>query len=183
MKTLHTLRNLSKLGGTLSRIVFIFCCIIGFCGCLAGVLSLALGAEMLKFNGETLEHLLLTEADVTVGTLYAAMAVGAILCAGEAVLSRFAMHYFKRMLAGGTPFSPDGAKELMRLGVLTLCIPLGAQLAAGIVQAAIVRALPQAAPLHLDASGSVTLGVMMIVLSLVCRYGAELHEKNDRPAV
>ena len=42
------------------------------------------------------------------------------ICAGEAVLAKFAEHYFKRELTDGTPFNLGGAKELMRLGILTI---------------------------------------------------------------
>ena len=35
------------------------------------------------------------------------------------------------------------------------------------------------APLQLDNDGSVTLGIMFIVLSLICRYGAELREGKE----
>ena len=31
----------------------------------------------------------------------------------------------------------------------------------------------------LDNDGSVTLGIMFMVLSLICRYGAELHEEKE----
>lgn len=117
MKTLNIIQKLSKIGKVLSKIMFIFC-IIGFCGCIVGIFSMALGAETLKFGGVTLESILNTEAEVTIGTVYAAMAAGMILCAGEAVLAKFAEHYFKRELADGTPFTFAGAKEMQRLGTL-----------------------------------------------------------------
>ena len=117
MKTLNIIQKLSKIGKVLSKIMFIFC-IIGFCGCIVGIFSMALGAETLKFGGVTLESILNTEAEVTIGTVYAAMAAGMILCAGEAVLAKFAEHYFKRELADGTPFTFAGAKEMQRLGIL-----------------------------------------------------------------
>ena len=117
MKTLSIIQKLSKIGKVLSKIMFIFC-VIGFCGCIVGIFSMALGAETLKFGGVTLESILNTEAEVTVGTVYAAMAAGMILCAGEAVLAKFAEHYFKRELADGTPFTFAGAKEMQRLGTL-----------------------------------------------------------------
>ncbi len=41
MKTLNTIQKLSKIGKVLSRSAFIFC-IIGFCGCIVGILSMAL---------------------------------------------------------------------------------------------------------------------------------------------
>ena len=178
MKTLNNIQKLSKIGKVLSRIVFIFC-IIGFCGCIVGIISMALGTPTLKIGGVTLESILSIEAGVTAGTAYAAMAAGMILCAGETVLSKFAEHYFKRELADGTPFNLGGAKELMRLGIFTICIPIGTQIIAEIVYAVMEQTLRGVAPLQLDHSGSVALGVMFIVISLICRYGAELREGKE----
>ena len=178
MKTLNIIQRLSMIGKILSKIMFIFC-IIGFCGCIVGILSMSLGAPTLKIGGVTLESILNTEADVTVGTVYAAMAAGMILCAGEAVLSKFAEHYFKRELADGTPFDLGGAKELMRLGILAICIPIGTQIIAEIVYAVMEQTLHGVARLQFDHSSSVTLGVMFIVLSLICRYGTELCEGKE----
>ena len=178
MKTLNVIQKLSKIGKVFSKIIFIFC-IIGFCGCIVGILSMTLGAPTLKIGSVTLESILNTEADVTVGTLYAAMVAGMILCAGEAVLAKFAEHYFKRELDDGTPFDFGGAKELMRLGILSICIPLGTQMIAEIVYAVMEQTLHGVAPFQLDHSSSVALGVMFIVMSLGCRYGAELCEGKE----
>ena len=177
MKTLHIIQKLYKLGKVLCKVMFILC-LVGFCGCIVGILSMALGAPTLQFGGVTLKSMLNVGAEVTAGTVYAAMAAGMILCAGEAVLAKFAEHYFKRELADGTPFTLDGAKELNRLGVLTICLPIGTQIAAEIVHAVIEQAMQGVAPLSLNSSGSAALGVMFIILSLICRYGAEQHEEN-----
>ena len=101
------------------------------------------------------------------------------ICAGEAVLAKFAEHYFKRELTDGTPFNLGGAKELMRLGILTICIPLGTQIIAEIVYAVMEQTMQGVTPLQLDNTGSVTLGIMFIVMSLICRYGAELCEGKE----
>lgn len=178
MKTLNTIQTLSKIGKILSRIMFILC-LVGACGCVVGILSMALGMETVKLGGVTLKSILKTEADVAVGTVYAAMAAGMILCAGEAVLAKFAEHYFRRELADGTPFTLDGAKEMMRLGVLTICIPIGTQIVAEIVHAVMEQALQDVAPLQLNSSGALALGVMFLVMSLICRYGAEAYEKSQ----
>ena len=172
MKTLHTIQKLWKIGKALSTILFIFC-IIGFCSCIVGILSMAIGAPTLKIGGITLRSILKTEAGITVGTVYAAMAAGMILCAGEAVLAKFAEHYFKRELADGTPFTFAGAKEMMRLGILTICLPIGTQITVEIVHAVMEQAIQGVAPLWSDNAGSVALGVMFLVMSLICRYGAE----------
>ena len=57
-----------------------------------------------------------------------------ILCAGEAVLAKFAEAYFVHELKAGTPFTLAGAKELLRLGVLAIALPAGSHLAANIAQ-------------------------------------------------
>lgn len=177
MNTLNVIQKLSKIGKVLSRIIFIFC-IIGFCGCVVGILSMALGAPTLKIGGVTLESILSMEAGATTGTAYSAMAAGMILCAGEAVLAKFAEHSFGCELADGTPFTFAGAKEMQRLGILTLCLPIGTQIVAEIVHAVMEQTMQGVAPMQLDNGGSVALGIMFIVLSLICRYGAELHEEK-----
>lgn len=77
--------------------MFIFC-IVGFCSRIAVILSMALGAPMLKIGGIALKRILNMEVAVTVGTMYTAMAAGMILYAGEAALANFAEHYFKHGL-------------------------------------------------------------------------------------
>ena len=106
MKTLHIIQKLYKLGKVLCKVMFILC-LVGFCGCIVGILSMALGAPTLQFGDVTLKSMLSVGAEVTAGTVYAAMAAGMVFCAGEAVLAKFAEHYFKRELADGTPFTLD----------------------------------------------------------------------------
>lgn len=173
MKTLATIQKLSNLGKILSKIVFI-CCIIGICGCVAGIVSLAAGLETLQIGSVTLGGLVEKSADMSMGSFYATMAVGIILCSGEAVLSRFAHLYFRHELEDGTPFTFEGAKEMFRLGVLTVCIPFGALLLASITHGVLAQYLTDVADMKLDCDGSFSLGVMFILSSLICKYGAEI---------
>lgn len=68
---------------------------------------------------------------------------------------------------------------MMRLGILAICIPIGTQIIAEIVCAVMEQTLHGVARFQFDHSSSVTLGVMFIVLSLICRYGAELREGKE----
>lgn len=68
---------------------------------------------------------------------------------------------------------------MMRLGILAICIPIGTQMIAEIVYAVMEQTLHGVEPFQLDHSGSVALGVMFIVMSLGCRYGAELHKEKE----
>ena len=175
MNTLKTIQTLSKIGRILSKIVYI-CCLVGFCGCIIGIVSLGLGGEVFKLGGVTIHSIIDSHSHMSMPALYTAMAVGIVLCAAEAVLSKFAELYFKNELADGTPFTMRGAKELMRLGILTIAIPLGTGIVCSIGVAIADNVFPGIDKLSIGEFSSVGLGVMMIVLSLFCRYGAELKE-------
>ena len=166
MKTLKTLQTISKVGRVISKIVFI-ACIVGFCGCVSGIITVAAGAEGIKFNGVTLKSLLQTEADITTGTLYALMAAGMIICASECVLAKFAEHYFSRELSDGTPFTFGGAKEMFRVG---------AQILSAIAVAIISASVEGVADLNFSDTTSFALGIAFLVASAVFKHGAELAE-------
>ena len=173
MNTLKTIQTLSKIGRILSKIVYI-CCVVGFCVCIVGIISLGLGGEVFKLGGVTIHSIIESHSHMSMPALYTAMAVGIVLCAAEAVLSKFAEVYFKNELKDGTPFTMRGAKELMRLGILTITIPLGMVIVCSIGVAIADNFFPEIETLSYDEYASVGLGVMMIVSSLFCRYGAEV---------
>lgn len=176
MKSLQTLQKLANLGKILSKIVFVFC-MVGVGLSIAGIASLALGIGTFKFGGISVGSIIKNEADVSIGTLYATMAMGVLLCSGEAVLAKFAEHYFRGELQDGTPFNFERARELQLLGILTICIPVGTNLVAVVVYEAISYIYGNVASLDLSNIGSISLGIMFIILSLVFKYGAEC--KND----
>lgn len=61
MKSLQTIQKLFKIGKILSRIAFIFS-VIGFCGCIAGLLGLSFGnGSLIKLGGVTLHQLISEE--------------------------------------------------------------------------------------------------------------------------
>jgi len=176
MNTLKTIQTLSKIGRILSKIVYI-CCVVGFCICIVGIISLGLGGEVFKLGSVTIHSIIESHSHMSMPALYTAMAVGMVLCAAEAVLSKFAEIYFKNELADGTPFTMRGAKELMRLGILTISIPLGMVIVCSIGVAIADNFFPEIEKLSYDGYASVGLGIMMIVSSLFCRYGAEVCDE------
>lgn len=182
MKSLKTVQVLFKIAKVVSQIVYV-CCIVGFCLCVVGVIGLAFGAPILKLGGVTIDTMLVDRANLTQGTLYAHLAAGAIVCIGTGVTAKFAVRYFKREQADGTPFTHDGAKELQRLGILAICLPLGAQLLAQILHEILAAVRPDVGPLDMEFVGAVSLGVMLIVTAQICKYGADLAAAKDEPAV
>lgn len=179
MKTLNAIQTLSKIGKILSRIVYI-CCIIGAVGCAVGMASLPFAdTGILKIGGITLYGLIVNRAGIELNSLYPLMSGALIVCVGQAVTTKFAQSYFEHELDAGTPFTRSGARELFRLGILTICIPLGTLIAAQIVSAILAALLGCGEVLHLDNGDSVVLGVVFLFVSLLCKYGAECGEAEE----
>lgn len=77
-----------------------------------------------------------------------------------------------------TGFPYDGAKELFRLGVCVIAIPLCSLVLANIIQEIMAAAMTDVVKAKLEGWASVGLGAAFIVMSLMCRYGSELKDKS-----
>ena len=183
MTSLSTIQKLSKLGKILSNLAFIFS-IVGCIGCLLGMIALQTGAgSVLKLGGVTIHGLVGEISGVGNRGITAGLCGWLVICIGQAVLAKFAVLYFHHELAAGTPFTASGAQELLRLGIMTIAIPLGCDIAGSIV-AGIAAGLMQTEPAsgmaqNFDSSGSIVLGIMFLLGSLLCRYGAELRGNTE----
>lgn len=101
------------------------------------------------------------------------MVVAIILCSGEAVIAKFAEHYFKGELLDGTPFNMERSKELTRLGIITIGVSIVTEAVAAIVYEIMSFIFVNTDSLEIGNWGSVGIGITFIIVSLICRYGAE----------
>lgn len=169
-KSLKIIQVLSKIGQIASRVAFILN-VVGFGISATCLLTLGLGALELPIDGVSLESLLTKY--VSESTAYAAVAIACVCTAFAAVTAQFCRHYFTRELADGTPFTLGGAKELFTLGILTFVFSIGCSTVCGVVielaeeffGGTVALTSPDFAPIG---------GVMLILISLLCRCGAEL---------
>ena len=180
MKSLNTIQKLSKLGSVLSKIAFVLA-LVG-CGGIVCLLSFGFGSgHAIKLGSVTLHGL--------IGDRYGMESLAAVLpgwlivCAGEAVVAKFAELYFKHERNAGTPFTLAGAKELLRIGILTIAVPGGCAIVGSIVEELTAGFMgistPAAMDLYFDNAASIALGVMFILGALLCRYGAELASEKE----
>ncbi len=178
-KSLQTIQTLNKIAKVLSKIVFI-CCLVGGIGCIIGIVSVALIGtdEVLKIGDVSIHGLIEKEAEMSIATMYVTMAVGMAMCFAEVVVSRTAYRYFSNELEAGTPFTFEGAKELLRLGVITIAVPLGTNVACAIGVGIVSALVESVDKIELGNGVSLTLGIMLIVMSVIFRYGAEISSGN-----
>ena len=104
----------------------------------------------------------------------AALLSDLILLATDAVLLGFAGRYFKIEQAEGTPFTENGANLIRKLGIRCIWMPIVAVVIASVITVC----------LGVESSGDISnlpglvTGIVLILASLIFRYGAELEEQN-----
>lgn len=179
MKTLENIQTLFKIGKIFSKIIFIFS-LIGVVGSVVGMVCLPFGdTGVFKIGGVTVYSLIKNQESMELNSLYAQLSGILIICIGQAVVAKFAERYFAHELAEGTPFTMFGAQRLFRLGLVTVCVPLGTIVLAQIVSSIVAEFAGCENGFEPDGGSSVILGAMFMIMSFLCRYGAELREKNE----
>ena len=174
-KTLKTIQTFAKIGKVISTIIFVFS-IIGAVVTLIA-LSAIVGLKDVQLEGRTFADIL-SETGVNFVTMIFSCAISILSCIASAVVSKFAEIYFTNELELGTPFTFDGAKELLRLGIIATAIPAGLSVISGIAFTITKLFYP-----HLDGSAtsfdtvSIGIGIMLIILAFFCKHGAELADE------
>lgn len=123
------------------------------------------GADM-----EVLQELTKTTA---IDEMIARLLSDAVFAFTDAILFGFAFAYFKSEQKDGTPFTETGANAIRKLGVLVIVLPIVAIIIAQLVY----ECFRVGATEDWGNAASVTLGIMLILVSMVFRYGAELEKK------
>lgn len=172
MSSLDKIQKISKLGKILCSIVFVFC-VIGIIGSVVGIAFLAAGVDAIHIEGVTLKSIVQTNSGTSIGTANIYMVIAIILCSGEAAIAKFAEHYFKGELLDGTPFNMERAKELTRLGIITIEVSIVTEMVAAIVYEIMSFIFVNTDFLEIGNWGSVGIDITFIIVSLICRYGAE----------
>lgn len=172
-KTFRVFQTLSKIAMILS---FVW----------AGLTALGLLCGLVWYSGgtvigpaqETLLSLTLTGTPrqmmgVLLSELAFALADGTLFC--------FAYRYFRQEQAEGTPFTQSGAERIKRLGIRTIVLPLVAAILSAVFYE--LFGLSHTGLADWNNLASITMGIVLILASLIFRYGAELEENPGRDQV
>ena len=175
MKSLETIQKTFRVFQTLTRIGMILSFVW------AGMAALGLLCSILWYFGGSATgtgQQLLNTLTVTGGLneMIGTLLTDTILALTDGTLLIFALRYFKAEQAAGTPFTMRGADQIKHLGIRTIVLPLVAAILAAIVYE--IFDLPQSAAGDWNNLSSLAMGIVLILASLVFRYGAELEERN-----
>lgn len=177
MKSLQTIQKVFRVFKILSQIGMILT-FIGAGMCALGLLF----AIILHFGVNTVGidanwFFSLTETENTAQVIGALIAETA-LALTSGVLLTYTLHYFRTEESDGTPFTKRGADEIMRLGLLNIALPIVTAIAVAIICA--IFSVPEGAVSDWGNLDNLTIGIIMILASLIFRYGADLEGNNGK---
>lgn len=173
MKSLQTVQKTFRVFQILTKIAFVFS-IAGAFICAVGALCAAVwynGGQVFSLFGEPVT---IFSSGEGLDQALAALLSDLILLATDAVLLGFAGRYFKIEQAEGTPFTENGANLIRKLGIRCIWMPIVAVVIASVITVC----------LGVESSGDISnlpglvTGIVLILASLIFRYGAELEEQN-----
>lgn len=162
-KTMKVFQTLTKIVMGFSFVAIAFTLVVG---------SVSLMADKLPF-GELLQRLLI-EADRTIDNreIGIALLCESVVLVFGAIEAICVCRYFKLELSEGTHFTETGAKSITKLGILFIVVD--------ILSAAFSSAMEKFAFVSegIEHGGGIGIGICLILLAMVVRYGAELEQRG-----
>ena len=170
--TLQSIQKTFRVFYTLVRIAKTLC-IVGAVLCAVGALCITVascGGQVFGLFGEPIDVFAGVADPIRPNAeLWAAF----IQMIAKTILLTLAERYLKAEQADGTPFTEPGANQLKQLGIRCIWISVVAA-----VIASVVATLQGAADAGvIGNSTEVITGIVLILASMIFRYGAELEQK------
>ena len=164
-KTFHIFEILTKIAYIFSIVGAVFCAVGALCA-----LCYLSGGQVFSLFGEPITIFSTTR---TMSETLAIMLADFVMITVEAILLSFALRYLKAEQAAGTPFTEAGADMLKILGIRCIWMPIVAM-----VLASVIGVCYNVENIGSDSNlPSLATGVVLIIASMIFRYGAALEEK------
>ena len=172
-KSLKTVQTICKVCKVLAEIAFVLLVVGAVLMLACGIFIGAGKMDALMSSGALVLDEMLQQSGVTQEYVTAVFICMTIIIVAEAVVAKFINVYFKHELKAGTPFTFEGAKEMLRLGIITIAVPAGASLVATIVFG--IMAAGSGLDSEFNFEISLGLGLMFLALSPLLKHGTELR--------
>ena len=172
-KSLKTVQTVCKVCKVLAEIAFVLLIVGAVLVLACGIFIGAGKMDALMSSGALVLDEMLQQSGVTQEYVTAVLVCMTIIIAAEAVVAKFINVYFKHELKAGTPFTFEGAKEMLRLGIITIAVPAGASLVATIVFG--IMAAGSGLDSEFNFEISLGMGLMFLALSPLLKHGTELR--------
>lgn len=171
-KSLKTVQTVCKVCKVLAEIAFVLFVVIVALMLAAAIFTGTGNFDALLLSGGVVLDDMLQQTGVTQDYMVAVFVCLTIIIAAEAVVAKFINVYFKHELKAGTPFTFEGAKEMLRLGIITIAVPVGASVISAIYLTVVTA---DSGDWNFSVKISLGLGLMFLALSPLLKHGTELR--------
>ncbi len=169
MSNLEKIQKGMRVLQILSKIVLIFA-IVGTI--LASIGAILVVSDVLSMENQFL-HFLSVTAKMSKGQIVGILTASALYLLFGVIITAFVYRYFKEELKEGTPFTNAGAGRIKQLGIMEILLSI---ISTWVIDG-IYENIGLAEWNRFDDAGGITLGIFLILLSMVVRYGAELEQR------
>lgn len=171
-KSLSTVQKICKVCKVLAEIAFVLFVVIVALMLAAAIFTGTGNFDALLLSGGVVLDDMLQQTGVTQDYMVAVFVCLTIIIAAEAVVAKFINVYFKHELKAGTPFTFEGAKEMLRLGIITIAVPVGASVISAIYLTVVTA---DSGDWNFSVKISLGMGLMFLALSPLLKHGTELR--------
>ena len=182
-KSLKTVQTVCKVCKVLAEIAFVLLVVGAVLMLACGIFIGAGKLDALLLSGGVVLDDMLQQTGVTQERMVTAFICLTVMLVAEAVVAKFINVYFKHELKAGTPFTFEGAKEMLRLGIITIAVPAGASIIAAIYLTIVTA---DSGDWNFSVKISLGLGLMFLALSPLLKHGTELRLRaqyaEEKPA-
>ncbi len=169
MSNLEKIQKGMRVLQILSKIVLIFA--------IVGVAFTSIGATLVASDVLNMEnqflHLLSVTAEISKGQLVGTLTAVAVSLLFGGIITAFVYRYFTAELKEGTPFTDTGADRIKQLGIMEIVL--------SVISMSVIDGIYEKIGLaewnRFDDAGGITVGICLILLAMVVRYGTELEQK------
>ena len=171
-KSLKTVQTVCKVCKVLAEIAFVLFVVIVALMLAAAIFTGTGNFDALLLSGGVVLDDMLQQTGVTQDYMVAVFVCLTIIIAAEAVVAKFINVYFKHELKAGTPFTFEGAKEMLRLGIIAIAVPSAASVISAIYLTVVTA---DSGDWNFSVKISLGLGLMFLALSPLLKHGTELR--------
>lgn len=171
-KSLNTVQKICKVCKVLAEIAFVLFVVIVALMLAAAIFTGTGKLDALLSSGALDLDEMLQQYGATQEYVTAVLVCMTIIIAAEAVVAKFINVYFKHELKAGTPFTFEGAKEMLRLGIITIAVPVGASVISAIYLTVVTA---DSGDWNFSVKISLGMGLMFLALSPLLKHGTELR--------
>ena len=170
MTNLEKIQKVMRVLQILSKIILIFA-IVGVI--LASIGATLVASDVLNTENQFL-HFISVTAEMSKAQIVGTLTAAAVSLLFGGIITAFVYRYFTAELKEGTPFTNAGADKIKQLGIIEIVL--------SVISMRIVDGIYEKIGLaewnRFDDAGGITLGICLILLAMVVRYGAELEQKT-----